>query len=153
MFVMILVGVVVGLFIPGTWAWWQRSLAKLATLPIVMGLGYEFIMFAGKHENWLTKALSAPGLWMQRITTKEPSDDQLAIAICAIKVSMSEEFPDFNPDEYAIPVEENLEHIAFTGLNEKQKNALVLSLNKKRQSKADGTFGIEVIRVVEFKES
>ena len=151
MFVMILVGVIVGLFIPD-WVWWQRSLAKLATLPIVMGLGYEFIMFAGKHENWFTKALSAPGLWMQRITTKEPSDDQLAIAICAIKVSMSEEFPDFDPSEYAIPVEENLKHIAFTGLNEKQKNQLVASLNKKRQAKLDGTFDIEVIKPIEFKE-
>ena len=151
MFVMILVGVIVGLFIPD-WVWWQRSLAKLATLPIVMGLGYEFIMFAGKHENWLTKALSAPGLWMQRITTKEPTDDQLAIAICAIKVSMSEEFPDFDPSEYAIPVEENLKHIAFTGLNEKQKNQLIASLNKKRQAKLDGTFDIEVIKPIEFKE-
>lgn len=152
MFVMILVGVVVGLFIPGDWIWWQRSLAKLATLPVVMGIGYEFIMFAGKHENFITKALSAPGLWMQRITTKEPNDDQLAIAICAIKASMNEEFPDFTPDEYAIPVEQNLKHIAFTGLNAKEKDALVAKLNKKRQDKLDGTFGIEVISLTRLPE-
>jgi hypothetical protein len=68
---------------------------------------------------------------MQRITTKEPSDDQLAIAICAIKASMEDEFPNFDPSEYAIPVEENLKHIAFTGLNEKEKNALMEKINKR----------------------
>lgn len=150
MFVMILVGVIVGLFFPAEWLWWQRTLAKLATLPIVMGLGYEFIMFAGKHENIITKILSAPGLWMQRITTKEPTEDQLAIAICAIKVSMSEEFPDFDPSEYSIPVEQNLKHIAFTGLNEKQRALLIKRLEIKRQQKLDGTYGIEVIKVVEL---
>lgn len=161
MFVMILVGVVVGMFFPDSWIWWQRSLAKLATLPIVMGLGYEYIMLAGKHDNFLTRMLSAPGLWMQRITTKEPSDDQLAIAICAIKVSMSEEFPDFDPKEYSIPVEENLKHIAFTGLNDSQKRRLIEKLNEKRRrseeaenamSMCDSVSKIEVIEVIPFKE-
>lgn len=131
MFVMILVGIFVGMFIPAEWDTWLRAITKLATLPIVMGLGYEFIMFAGKHDNFVTRIFSAPGLWMQRITTKEPSDDQLAIAICAIKASMEDEFPNFDPSEYAIPVEENLKHIAFTGLNEKEKNALIEKLNKR----------------------
>ncbi len=132
MFVMILVGIVVGMFIPAEWPTWVRSLTKLATLPIVMGLGYEFIMLAGKHDNFLTRILSAPGLWMQRITTKEPSDDQLAIAICAIKASMQDEFPDFDPSEYAIEVEDNLKHIAFTGLKESEKQELIEKLKKKR---------------------
>ena len=134
MFVMILVGIFVGMFIPAEWEWWARSLTKLATLPITMGLGYEFIMFAGKHDNIITKIFSAPGLWMQRITTKEPSDDQLAIAICAIKASMAEEFPDFDPSEYAIPVEENTKHIAFTGLKESQRAELIEKLNQKRRA-------------------
>ena len=112
MFVMILLGIIVGMFIPEFKDMvWLRILIKIATLPIVMGVGYEFIMFAGKHENWLTKALSAPGLWMQRITTKEPDDNQLAIAICAIKSSMPDEFPDFDPSEYYITREENKGHI------------------------------------------
>ena len=76
-----------------------------------MGVGYEFIMLAGKHDNWLTRALSAPGLWMQRLTTKEPDDYQLAVAICAIKATMPEEFPDFDPSEYKITREENKGHI------------------------------------------
>lgn len=137
MFVMILVGIVVGMFFPESWEAWQRALAKIATLPIVMGLGYEFIMFAGKHDNFITRIMSAPGLWMQRITTKEPDETQLAIAICAIKSSMPEEFPDFNPDEYAIPVEENTKHIAFTGLKKKEKEELIKKLNERLASEAE----------------
>ena len=114
MFVMILLGIVAGMFIP---QWgdmvWLRILIKLAILPLIMGVGYEFIMLAGKHENWLTKALSAPGLWMQRITTKEPDEYQLAIAITAIKASMPEEFPDFDPSEYFITREQNKGHICY----------------------------------------
>ena len=123
MFVMILLGIVAGMFIP-QWGEmvWLRVLIKIAILPLIMGVGYEFIMLAGKHENWLTKALSAPGLWMQRITTREPDEYQLAIAICAIKASMPEEFPDFDPSEYNITREQNKGHICYDAkLVEKEK--------------------------------
>lgn len=120
MFVMILLGVIIGMFIPN-WGW-VRVVIKIAILPLIMGIGYEFIMLAGKHENWLTKALSAPGLWMQRITTREPDEYQLAIAICAIKATMPEEFPDFDPSEYFITREQNKGHICYDAkLVEKEK--------------------------------
>ena len=63
-------------------------------LPLVIGLSFEFIMYAGKHQNVLTKILSAPGLWMQRITTKEPSLDQLEVALTSLKAAMPDEFPE-----------------------------------------------------------
>ena len=114
LFVMILLGIIVGMFIPEFESMpWLRIALKLTTLPIIMGLGYEFIMIAGKHPNWLTRALSAPGLWMQRLTTKEPDDYQLAVAICALKSSMPNEFPDFKPDEYFIAPEENKGHLMY----------------------------------------
>jgi len=62
-------------------------------LPVIVGLGFEFIMYAGKHTNWFTRLLSAPGLWMQRITTREPDESQLEIAITALKLAMPAEFP------------------------------------------------------------
>ena len=68
---------------------------RLLILPLIMGLGYEFIMFAGKHENFLTRALSAPGLWVQRLTTKEPTEDMLEVAIISIKCALREDFPEF----------------------------------------------------------
>ena len=63
-------------------------------------------MYAGKHENLFTKICSAPGLWMQRITTKEPDEKQIECAITALKASMPSEFPDF---EYNDPHQASLE--------------------------------------------
>lgn len=71
---------------------WLRYAIKLPLMPIICGLGFEFIAYAGKHDNILTKVLSAPGLWMQRVTTREPDLKQLEIAITALKASMPEEF-------------------------------------------------------------
>lgn len=124
MFVMILLGVFVGMFIP-FWSeqLYLRIILKVALLPVIMGVGYEFIMLAGKHNNVFTRILSAPGLWMQRITTKEPDDYQLAVAICSIKATMPEEFPDFTPDEYFITREQNKGHIGYTAPKKTEEQA------------------------------
>ncbi|MBQ9945817.1 MAG: DUF1385 domain-containing protein [Clostridia bacterium] len=61
-----------------------------AILPLVTGISYEFIRYAGRHDNVFTKILSAPGLWMQRITTKEPTDDMIEVAIASIKAVIDE---------------------------------------------------------------
>ncbi len=70
-----------------------RVLCKLVLLPLVVGISFEFIMYAGKHDNVLTRVLSAPGLAMQRITTKEPTAEQLEVAIASIKAVLPDEFP------------------------------------------------------------
>ena len=62
-----------------------RMATKLVLLPVVVGVAYEFIHLAGKYDNIFTRALSAPGLWLQRITTKEPDDGMIEVAIAAIK--------------------------------------------------------------------
>ena len=62
---------------------WLRMLCRLATLPLVVGISYEFIKLAGKYDNVFTRILSAPGLWLQRITTKEPDDSQIEVALAA----------------------------------------------------------------------
>lgn len=69
-------------------------LIKLCILPLVMGLGYEFIKFAGKHDNILVKILSYPGLLMQHITTNEPEDDVIEVAIESIKAVITD-----NPED------------------------------------------------------
>ena len=70
---------------------------KILLLPLVMGLGYEFIKYAGKHDNLMVKILSAPGLWMQRLTTKEPDDDMIEVGIAAFKAVITD-----NPEDDAI---------------------------------------------------
>lgn len=67
---------------------------KLAFLPVVMGLGYEFIKYAGRHDNVFVKILSAPGLWMQRLTTKEPTDDIIEVGIESLKAVITD-----NPED------------------------------------------------------
>ena len=98
MFVMILLGIIVGIVLNNIFPNLNRfalSAIRLLILPLVVGLGYEFIMFAGKHDNIVTRALSAPGLWMQRITTREPTEDMLEIAIISIKCALRDDFDEF----------------------------------------------------------
>ena len=98
MFFMIMLGVIVGFFVrwmlPNlqTWAYF---LIRLAILPLVVGIGYEFIMFAGKHENLFVRIVSAPGLWVQKLTTKEPTLEMLEVAIVSIKGALRDEEPEF----------------------------------------------------------
>lgn len=69
-------------------------IVKLLIMPLIMGIGFEFIQLAGKYPNRLTKALSAPGLLMQRITTAEPDDAIIEVAIEAMKACLSGEVPE-----------------------------------------------------------
>ena len=64
-----------------------RGLTKLALLPVIMGIAYELIRLAGRHDNIVTRIISAPGLWIQRITTSEPNDG--SEIECAIKALQS----------------------------------------------------------------
>ncbi len=98
MFFMILLGIFAGIIIktliPGVETW-VYTVIRLLILPLVMGVGYEFIMFAGKHDNIVVRMLSAPGLWVQRITTKEPDESMLEVAIISLKCALRDEYPEF----------------------------------------------------------
>lgn len=59
-------------------------LIKIVCLPIIVGVGYELIKFCGRHDNLLTRIISAPGMWLQHITTNEPDDSMMEVAIKAI---------------------------------------------------------------------
>lgn len=99
MFFMILLGVIVGIviryFLPEGFPTIAYTGIRLLVLPLVMGIGYEYLMYAGKHNNVLTRAFSAPGLWVQRITTKEPTADMLEIAIISTKCALRDVHPEF----------------------------------------------------------
>jgi uncharacterized protein YqhQ len=62
-----------------------RVALKLALLPVVVGIAYEIIKFAGRHDNIVTRVISAPGLWLQRLTTSEPDDSQIEVAIASME--------------------------------------------------------------------
>ena len=100
MIVMLIIGILIGSFIPKFYVGQLlpvatgvqnlinnllRTVCKLALLPLTVGIGYEFIKYAGKHDNLFVRILSAPGLWMQRISTKEPDDGMIECAIVAVE--------------------------------------------------------------------
>jgi uncharacterized protein YqhQ len=67
----------------------MKLISRIALLPVVTGLSYELIRFAAKRRGSFLATLTAPGLWLQRITTKPPSNDQAAVAICALEHAMA----------------------------------------------------------------
>lgn len=67
-----------------------RILLRLALMPIIAGISYEIIKFAGRHDNWFTHIISMPGMWFQKITTNEPEDDMIEVAIASMKAVIPE---------------------------------------------------------------
>ena len=105
---MLLVGIFVGFFIDPlfvlilgedflTLGWIYtaiRAIVKLLMLPLTMGIGYELIKLAGRHDNLFTRIISAPGLWLQRLTVLEPTDDMIECAITAFREVIPEDESD-----------------------------------------------------------
>lgn len=87
----LLVSLFLGIFIPASIALWLRILLKIALLPLTIGIGYELIKLAGKKDNALTRFISAPGVWLQHITTVEPDDDMIECAILAMNEVIPED--------------------------------------------------------------
>ena len=82
--IMLLVGIIIGLFIPFANPL-LRTAVKLLLLPITVGFGYELIKLCSRRENFVKKIIAAPGMWAQRITTREPDDSMIEVAIAAMK--------------------------------------------------------------------
>jgi len=87
--IMLLLGIIVGFFIPFSNPF-IRTFVKLLCIPLIVGVGYEFIRMCGRHDNTMTHIVSAPGLWVQRITTQEPDDSMIEVAIAAMKLVIPE---------------------------------------------------------------
>ncbi|MDE6796417.1 MAG: DUF1385 domain-containing protein [Ruminococcus sp.] len=89
-FIVLIISILVMCLVPFT-VTWQRVVASLVLLPFIVGISYECIRLAGNHDNIFTRILSAPGLAMQRITTREPDDSMIEIAITALKECIPED--------------------------------------------------------------
>ena len=96
MVLMLIVGIVIGLFIPVApfGIGFLRPVFKILLLPVSCGVGYELIKICGKHDNAFTRIIAAPGLWAQRITTKEPDDKMIEVAIEAMKAVIPDDGTD-----------------------------------------------------------
>ena len=89
MIIMLLLGILVGFFIPFENPV-LRTVCKLLCLPIIVSIGYELIKLCGRHDNVLTRIIAAPGIWMQRLTVFEPDDKMIEAAITAMNAVIPE---------------------------------------------------------------
>jgi uncharacterized protein YqhQ len=90
--VVIVLSILLFSMIPGSWPLWAKGVMRIVLLPLVAGLSYEFIRFSAKTRgNAVVEALILPGLLLQRLTTREPSDDQLQVAIRAMDEALAME--------------------------------------------------------------
>ncbi len=93
MLVGIFIGLLIGILFPASR---ENTLLyvgiKFLLLPVTVGLGYEVIRYAGRHDHAFIRFVTAPGLWIQRITTKEPDDGMIEVAIVALKSALTDEF-------------------------------------------------------------
>ena len=96
MVLMLIVGILIGLFIPVApfGIGFLRPVFKILLLPLTCGIGYELIKICGKHDNIVTRIIAAPGIWAQRITTKEPDNKMIEVAIEAIKAVIPDDGSD-----------------------------------------------------------
>lgn len=96
MVIMLILGIVIGLFVPAKPfdIAFLRPVFKILLIPVTCGIGYELIKICGKHDNWFTRIIAFPGLWAQRITTKEPDEKMIEVAIEAIKAVIPEDGSD-----------------------------------------------------------
>ena len=97
MLLMLVVGILIGIVLTWCFPSLQRSdfriawvLIKILILPLICGVGYELLRFCGRHDNKFTRAISAPGMWMQKITTNEPDDSMIEVAIESLKAVLPE---------------------------------------------------------------
>ena len=91
---MVLVGILVGFFIPPSLPTLLRVGIRILLLPVIMGVGYELIKFAGRHDNIITRIISAPGVGLQHMTVFEPDDSMIECAIAAMKAVIPEDGSD-----------------------------------------------------------
>ena len=89
--IVLIISILAFLAVPASIGVLYRFLLRIAAVPVIVGVTYEIIKLVGRFDNTFTRIISAPGLWLQRLTTREPDDSQLEIAIAAINAVLPEE--------------------------------------------------------------
>jgi len=84
LFVVLIIAIIVFALV-GLPSVWLMVLSRIILIPVIAALSYEVIYFAARHKNSFVRAILAPGLWLQSLTTREPDDSQLEVALSALK--------------------------------------------------------------------
>ncbi len=106
MFISIVCFIIVSAVLPEDLKLWQTTGVRLLLVPVIAGISYEVLKLAGNHDNILIKIISAPGMWIQRMTTKEPDDSMIEVAIVAVEAVFDwKTYQAFDKSESAIMVD------------------------------------------------
>ena len=84
LFIVMIISIIVFMFISADTAW-LRLIIRLLLIPVIAGISYEFIMFAGRSDSKIANIMSVPGMWVQRLTTREPDLDMIEVAIKSVE--------------------------------------------------------------------
>ncbi len=87
LFVVMIIAIIVFALV-GLSSVWLMVLSRIILIPVIAAIGYEVIYFGARHKNSLVRAILAPGLWLQSLTTREPDDSQLEVGLSALKKVM-----------------------------------------------------------------
>jgi hypothetical protein len=87
LFVVLIIAIIVFALV-GLPSVWLMVLSRIILIPVIAAIGYEVIYFGARHKNSLVRAILAPGLWLQSLTTREPDDSQLEVGLSALKKVM-----------------------------------------------------------------
>ena len=85
MFISIVCFIIVSAVLPDDLKLWQTTGVRLLLVPVIAGVSYEVLKLAGNYDNIVIRIISAPGMWIQRMTTKEPDDSMIEVAIVAVE--------------------------------------------------------------------
>ena len=83
----------------------MRVLIRLLLIPVISGISYELIRLAGRSDFFLWKIISAPGLWLQKLTTKEPDDDMIEVAIRSVEAVF--DWKEYLKDSFGYEIDES----------------------------------------------
>ena len=118
---------------------WLRMVLRILLIPVIAGLSYEFIRYAGEHDNKVINVLSKPGLMLQSLTTKEPDDSMIAVAIAAVeavfdwKAFLEEEKTENEEEpveEVKEKVEDEIEILSIDDEDDKEEDEILNALDR-----------------------
>ena len=118
---------------------WLRMVLRILLIPVIAGLSYEFIRYAGEHDNKVVNVLSKPGLMLQSLTTKEPDDSMIAVAIAAVeavfdwKAFLEEEKTENEEEpveEVKEKVEDEIEILSIDDEDDKEEDEILNALDR-----------------------
>ncbi|MCR5719220.1 MAG: DUF1385 domain-containing protein, partial [Lachnospiraceae bacterium] len=135
-FVVLLISIVLFMFIRVDMVA-LKVLLRILLMPVVAGISYEFIRLAGRSDNFFIDILSKPGLWLQRITTREPDDEMIEVGIASVEAVF--DWKKFLKDEFDLTVEEDEDGVASEDYVEEDEDGATSEEYTEDETKEDSS--------------